>query len=142
MTRPAWHDAWQEAFEEGFDDSEGERLPHPAEKKAVAIRRKEDGSTEIIGTAAGAEALKMIADAEARGLSVERSSDQVESLMAEQNGATDVPPEVYRLMSVVIDFAQELCQEYKSSQSESLLEDERPRLVNEVEYTMDDVDGR
>ena len=138
MTRPAWHDAWQEAFEEGFDETETERLTHPAEKKAVAVRRNEDGTTDIVRTASGADALKMIADAKARGLSVEQSADQVESLMTEQTGATDVPPEVYRLMSAVIDFAQELCQEYKSAQNESLLDD-GPKLVNEVEYTLDDL---
>ena len=133
MTRPKWHEAWLDAF----DGEEATPVQHPLEKKAIAVRRKEDGSTEILKTATGAEALQMIAQAEAQGISVEKDSDRVESLMAEQNGATDVPPEIYQIMSVVIDFAQELCQEWKSSKTESLLEP-GPKLVTEVEYTMDD----
>lgn len=139
MSKPKWHEAWQDAFEEGFDD-EGESLTHPAERKAIAVRRNEDGSTTVVKTATGAEAMKMIAEAEASGMAVESNADQVESLMAEQNGATDVPPEVYQLMSVVVSFAQELCAEWVSSQKESLLEDdETPRLATEIEYTMDDI---
>jgi type III secretion system FlhB-like substrate exporter len=139
MSKPKWHEAWQDAFEEGFED-EGEPLTHPNEKKAVSVRRNEDGTTTIVKTATGAEAVKMIAEAEASGLSVESNADQVESLMAEQNGATDVPPEVYHLMSVVIEFAQELCQEWESSKNDSLLEDDSaPQLATEIEYTMDDL---
>jgi type III secretion system FlhB-like substrate exporter len=139
MSKPKWHEAWQDAFEEGHE-GEGEPQTHPGEKKAIAVRRNEDGTTTIVKTATGAEAAKMIAEAEASGMAVESNADQVESLMAEQNGATDVPPEVYHLMSVVIEFAQELCQEWDSSKNESLLEnDEAPQLATEIEYTMDDV---
>lgn len=137
MSKPKWHDAWQEAFEEGFED--GERVQHPLEKKAVAIRRNEDGTTEVVKVAKGAEAAKLIAEAEAQGLSIETDSNQVESLMAEQNGATDVPPEVYQLMSAVIDFARELSSEWKS-RNEDLI-DEAPEMPStEIEYTMDDVE--
>jgi type III secretion system FlhB-like substrate exporter len=139
MSKPKWHDAWQEAFEDGFDE-DAERLTHPAEKKAVAIRRNEDGSTEVVRTASGAEAIKMIAEAEAQGLAIEQNSTQVEELMAEQNGATDVPPEIYALMSSVIDFARELTEEWKCRHDEDLLG--QPKLVSatEIEYTMDDVE--
>lgn len=140
MSKPKWHEAWQDAFEDGFDEDEVTPVQHPLEKKAIAVRRNKDGSTEIVKTASGAEALQMIAQAEAQGISVEKDSDRVESLMAEQNGATDVPPEIYQIMSVVIDFAQELCQEWKSSKNESLLEP-GPKLMSEMEYTMDDVDS-
>lgn len=137
MSKPKWHDAWQDAFEEGFE--EGERVQHPMEKKAVAIRRNEDGTTEVVKVASGAEAAKLIAEAEAQGLQVETDANQVESLMAEQNGATDVPPEVYQLMSCVIDFARELSTEWKS-RNEDLIEEAPQQSSTEIEYTMDDVE--
>ena len=92
MSKPKWHEAWQDAFEEGYE-GEGEPLTHPKEKKAIAVRRNEDGTTTIVKTATGAAAAKMIAEAQAEGMSVESNADQVEALMAEQNGATDVPPD-------------------------------------------------
>lgn len=138
MSRPKWHEAWQDAFEESFD--EGERLTHPMEKKAVAVRRNEDGSTEIVKVARGAEAEKLIAEAEAQGLAVESDATQVEQMMAEQNGTTDVPPEIYRLMSAVIDFAQELTVEWRH-RYDDLLEPEGSGSTTEVEYTMDDVES-
>lgn len=141
MSKPKWHEAWQDAFDEGFE--EGEPVTHPAERKAIAVRKNADGTTTVVKTASGAEAEKMIADAQSRGMEVESNAEHVESLMAEQHGATDVPPEVYQLMSVVIEFAQELCQEWKSSRNESLLEEEGAplQLATEIEYTMDDVDS-
>lgn len=141
MSKPKWQDAWAEAFEEGFDEEKAERLTHPMEKKAVAVRRNEDGTTEIVKTGTGAEAMKMIAEAEAAGLSVEQNAGQVENLMNEQNGATDVPPEIYQLMSSVIEFAQELSSEWKNRHNESLV-DEVPQLATEIEYTMDDVENQ
>lgn len=136
MSKPKWHEAWQDAFDQGFEQS-----PDPAEKKAVAVRQNPDGTTSVVKTARGAEAARMIAQAEADGLSVESDAEQVEALMSEQNGATDVPPEVYQLMSLVIEFAQELCQEWRASRVESLLEDDEAPLrpATELEYTMDDI---
>ena len=95
MTRPKWHEAWQDAFDEGFE--EGEPVTHPAERKAIAVRKNADGTTTVVKTASGAEAEKMIADAQSRGMEVESNAEHVESLMAEQHGATDVPPEVMAL---------------------------------------------
>lgn len=141
MSKPKWHEAWQDAFDEGFE--EGEALTHPAERKAIAVRKNADGTTTVVKTASGAEAEQMIARAQAQGMEVESNAEHVESLMAEQNGATDVPPEIYHLMSAVIGFAQELCQEWRSSKSDSLLEDDESplRLAGEIEYTMDDVEN-
>lgn len=136
MSKPKWHEAWQDAFEDGFE--EGERLNHPMEKKAVAVRRHEDGTTEVVKVAKGAEALKMIAEAEAQGMAVESDASQVERIMADQNGATDVPPEIYRLMSTVIDFARELTVEWRHRYDDLL---EPPTVsATEIEYTMDDVE--
>jgi len=134
MSKPKWHEAWQEAFEDGFDEDQAERLTHPMEKKAVAVRRNEDGTTEVLKTASGAEAEKMIAEAQAHGVSVEKDADHVEELMQEQNGATDVPPEIYQIMSMVIDFAQELRVEWRNRNDEDL-----SSSPTEIEYTMDDV---
>lgn len=140
MSKPKWQDAWQNAFEEGFDQNQGERIQHPLEKKAVAVRHKADGSTEIVKTATGVEAMKMIAEAEAAGLSVSEDQNQVEDLMAEQNGATDVPPEVYQLMSAVIGFAQELNHEWQLRNEENLLEPSPQSLTDALEYTVDEID--
>lgn len=139
MSKPKWHDAWSEAFEEGFQDSQTEATQQPSEKKAISVRRNPDGTTEIVKTAVGAEALKMIAEAQAQGLSIEKDATQVESMMAEQNGATDIPPEIYQLMSAVIDFAQELSAEWRSSQSDDVLDTE-VRSATEIEYTLEDVE--
>jgi len=142
MSKPKWHEAWQDAFEQSFDEDDLEPVSHPLEKKkAVAIRRHEDGSTEIVKTATGAEAVKMIVEAEDQGLSVEKNVGEVEGLMAEQNGATDVPPEIYQLMSVVIDFARELGQEWRGRHDEDLLEETGPVSATEIDYTMDDVES-
>lgn len=75
MSKPKWHEAWQDAFDDGFEEA-GEPLTHPMERKAVAVRRKEDGSTEIVKTATGAEAEKMIAQARAQGLGVHKNAEQ------------------------------------------------------------------
>ncbi len=136
MSKPKWHEAWQDAFEDGFE--EGERVTHPMEKKAVAVRRRDDGTTEVVKVAKGAEALKMIAEAEANGLSVESDASRVEQIMADQNGATDVPPEIYQLMSTVIDFARELSVEW-CHRYDDLLEP-RAAAATEIEYTMEDVE--
>lgn len=139
MTRPKWHDAWQDAFEDGFEDEDGEQgAPKP--KKAVAIRRHADGSTEVVKVASGADAERMIAEAEAQGLEVQSDASEVEKMMADQHGATDVPPEIYRLMSTVIDFARELTVEWRH-RYDDLLEPESPGTGTEIEYTMDDVES-
>ena len=139
MSKPKWHEAWQESFDEGQEQGKAkESKPKKKVKKAIAVRRKKDGTTEILKTVTGAEAEKMIADAHSKGMKVEQRASQVESLMKEQNGATDVPPEIYQIMSAVIDFAQELNAEWKGRNDESLLDDDLP-LPTEMEYTMNDV---
>lgn len=139
MSKPKWHEAWQDAFDEGYEEqseAEGERK----QKKAIAIRRNEDGSHEIVKVATGVEAERLIAEAESQGLTVEQDQGRVEQLMAEQTGATDVPPEVYSLMSAVIDFAQELNAEWESRYDDLLDQDEDLGAAAEFEYTMDDVE--
>ena len=132
MSKPKWHDAWQESFQEGFaEDSE--------EKMAVQVEAAPDGTTRIVKTAKGAEAHKMVAQAKAAGLDVLEDAAGVEQLMEEESGATDVPPEIYALMSAVIDFAQDLDAEWKASLEEDSLLDEEPSLATEIEFTVDDV---
>ena len=141
MSKPKWHEAWQDAIDEGAEPAQKptqESKPKKKVKKAIAVRRKKDGTTEILKTVTGVEAEKMIADAHSKGMKVEQRASQVESLMKEQNGATDVPPEIYQIMSAVIDFAQELNAEWKGRNEESLLDDDLS-LPTEMEYTMDDV---
>ena len=139
MSKPKWQDVWEDAFESGFDKMPGERVQHPLEKKAVAVRHNPDGTTEVVKTATGVEAMKMIAEAEASGLSVNRDTDQVEDLMSEQNGATDVPPEIYQLMSAVIGFAQELNEEWRLRNEDSLLDSDSEALETNAEFIAGDV---
>lgn len=137
MSKPKWQDAWQDAFDEGFEEgSEGEGGP----KKAIAIRQNDDGTHEIVKVATGVEAERLIAEAQSHGLTVEQDFDRVEQLMSEQTGATDVPPEVYQLMTAVIEFAQELNTEWESRYDDILSEDDDLGAASEVEYTMDDVE--
>lgn len=131
MSKPKWTEAWQEAFEEGVAE-DGQR----GQKKAVAITTDEDGNTRVIRTASGAEAEKMIAQAQAKGMEVRTSAAEVEGLLEEQSGATDVPAAVYELMSAVIGFAQELDQEWKLENSEEL---PPPTASTEFEFTIDDL---
>lgn len=132
MSRPKWTDAWQEAFEDGLDGDE----QAPGKKKAVAIATDEDGNTRVIRTATGVEAEKMIAEAQASGMEVRSNASEVEGLLEEQSGATDVPAQVYELMSAVIGFAQELDQEWKLQNSEEL---PAPSAATEFEFTVDDL---
>lgn len=133
MSKPKWHDAWQENFEEGFAEDSPEKM-------AVQVEAAPDGTTRIVKTAKGDEARKMIAQAKAAGLDVLEDAAGVEQLMQEETGATDVPPEIYALMSTVIDFAQDLDAEWKASLEDSdSIDDEEIGLATEIEYTVDDI---
>ncbi len=91
MSRPKWTEAVE-----------------PDEKKAVAVEHLPDGTTRVVAAATGVEAEKMIAKAQASGVDVQRSPEEVDQLLRSENEGTNVPPEVYELMSVVINFTQEL----------------------------------
>ena len=129
-----WQENWQSAFEEGYyDNVDGAE----DEKKALIVKTDAKGQTKVVGMATGAEAEKIIAEAQASGVEVRRDAAQVEHLMQEQSGATDVPAEVYELMSTIIGFAQELSQEWVSQRSESI--GQPFKLATEIEYTLEDV---
>ncbi len=135
MSRPKWHEAWQESFDEGFS-------PNPAQgaapqRKAVSVRRQADGTTEVLGVHTGAEAERLIAKAEAEGVEVLQDAEQVDQMIQQQGASTGVPPEVYELMNAVISFAQELGEEWKCRQQESLLVSSASST--EFEYTLEDV---
>lgn len=127
-----WQETWAQSFEEGFyDNLDG--AEDEAERKALIVKRDAQGREKVVGVATGAEAERIIAEAQATGVEVRQNAAQVESLLQEQGAATDVPAEIYELMSVVIDFAQELSQEWTARASDSL-----PRagtVATEIEYS-------
>jgi type III secretion system FlhB-like substrate exporter len=131
-----WEETWANAFEEGFyDNVDGAEDP---DKKALLVETDAQGRSRVVGVATGAEAERMIAEAQASGVEVRQNAAQVEDLMLrEQSTATDVPPEIYDLMSTLMSFAQELGQEWSARGSETL---PRPgRLATEVEYSHEDI---
>ncbi len=96
MSRP---EAWQEVLDSG---------PGAGGKRAVAVRYNDEGEAEILKVAEGAEAEAMIARALARGVGVRRDTEQVDEMFRSGQSPSRVPPEVYELMSLVMEFAQEL----------------------------------
>jgi type III secretion system FlhB-like substrate exporter len=132
-----WQETWAQSFEEGFYDNV-DGAEQESEKKALVVKRDAQGRERVVGVATGAEAERIIAEAERSGVEVRQNAAQVESLLEEGHGATDVPAEIYELMSVVIDFAQELSQEWSVRGSDSL---PRPGTVaTELEFSHEDLE--
>lgn len=77
-------------------------------KRAVAVRYQEDGQVEILGIAEGAEADAMIAEAQAQGLEVRRDAEEADDLFRSGQPSSRVPPEVYELLAMMVEFAQEV----------------------------------
>lgn len=78
------------------------------EKKAVSVRYGPDGEIEILKIAEGQEAEAMIARAQADGIDVRLDKEKVDNLFQSRQASSRVPPEVYELMSIMVQFAQEL----------------------------------
>lgn len=95
MSRPEW----QEVLDSG---------PGAGGKRAVAVRYGPDGEVEIVGIAEGADAEAMIARAQEGGIEVREDKEQVDDLFRSGQSPSRVPPEVYELMSVIVQFAQEI----------------------------------
>jgi type III secretion system FlhB-like substrate exporter len=88
-------------------------------KRAVALREGPDGEMEIVGIAEGPEAERMIAQALARGVGVKQDKEQVDELFRSGQAPSRVPPEVYELMSVIVQFAQELNDQWGGPRGEA-----------------------
>lgn len=113
----SWEETWANAFEEGFyDNLDGAQDP----KTALVLETDAQGRQKVVGVATGADAERLIAEAEASGVEIRRDADQVEHLLQEQSGATDVPAEIYALMSTLLEFATELSQEWAQRDQECL----------------------
>jgi type III secretion system FlhB-like substrate exporter len=95
MSRPDW----QEVLDSGVG---------AGGKRAVAVRYAADGEMEIVGIAEGADAEAMIARAQEGGIEVRQDKEQVDELFRSGQSPSRVPPEVYELMSVIVQFAQEI----------------------------------
>ena len=87
-------------------------------KRAVSVRYGPDGEVEILGIAEGAEADAMIAQAKAQGVEVRQDKDEVDDLFNSSQPSSRVPPEVYELMSMMVQFAQELDEAWGSGARE------------------------
>jgi len=81
-------------------------------KRAVSVRYGPDGEIEILSVAEGAEAEAMIARAQRQGIEVRQDAERVNDLFQSGQPSTRVPPEVYELMSLMVEFAQELNDAY------------------------------
>lgn len=95
MSRPEW--------EEVLDSGAG-----AGGKRAVAVRYKPDGEIEVLGVAEGPEAEAMISQARAEGVEVRQNKEEVDELFLSGQPSSRVPPEVYELLSIVVEFAQEV----------------------------------
>lgn len=135
-----WEDNWANAFEEGFYDNLDGAEEEGSEKKALLVETDAQGRTRVVGVAHGAEAERVIAEAQAGGVEVRQNAAQVEDLLLkEQTGATDVPPEIYELMSTIMSFAQDLSDEWSTRGSETL--PRAGRIATELEFSHEDVSG-
>lgn len=134
--KAGWEENWANAFEEGFyDNLDGAE----EEKTALLVETDARGRTKVVGVAHGEEAERIIADAQASGLEVRQNAEQLEHLLEEQSGATDVPAEIYNLIETLMGFAQELSQEWNHRGSDLL---PRPgRVATEIEYSHEAVTG-
>lgn len=90
---------WDEVLDSG---------PGAGGKRAVAVRYGPNGEVEIVGVAEGADADVLIAQAQAGGVEVRQDKEQVDELFRSGQSPSRVPPEVYELMSIVVQFAQEM----------------------------------
>ena len=106
----------------------------------LLVETDAQGRTRVVGVAHGAEAERVIAEAQAGGVEVRQNAAQVEDLLLkEQTGATDVPPEIYELMSTIMSFAQDLSDEWSTRGSETL--PRAGRIATELEFSHEDVSG-
>ena len=84
------------------------------EERAVAVRETADGELEVVKVARGLEAQKMIKLAQKQGISVQSDAEKAAELAASHPGS-DLPDELYLVMSTVLGFCQELDSEYEKS---------------------------
>ena len=95
MSKPSWQEA----------------LPP---RKAVVVETTADGQTRVVATKEGAEAEELIAKARSAGVEVRKDAQEVDQLLARESGDSNIPPEIYELMSTIITFAQELNDQWGS----------------------------
>ena len=99
MSKPNWLDAL-----------EGEKEKEP--KRAVILCTDASGQSHVVGVAEGAEAEAVIARAQETGVEVRRNAPQLDELLQPASAESNVPPEIYELMSTIISFAQELNEQW------------------------------
>lgn len=103
-----WEESWAQSFEEGFYDN----LDGAEEKQALLVEVDAQGNSKVVGVAKGAEAEKLIDEAKQNEIAVYQDAAGVESLLQGVERSTDVPGEVYELISAMIGFAQDLDSEW------------------------------
>ncbi|MEW6277554.1 MAG: EscU/YscU/HrcU family type III secretion system export apparatus switch protein [Candidatus Eremiobacterota bacterium] len=75
---------------------------------AVALRLGQDGRPRVVAAGQGAVADEIVARAEAAGVEVRHDPETVHELLQAEGEGTRIDPEIYELMTTVINFAQEL----------------------------------
>lgn len=111
MFKPSWQEA---------------RDNQEREKKAIAYEVGPDGRNRVVGVATGAAAEEMIARAQESGVEVRRNAEQVEELLRAEGEEHSIPPEIYELMSMVINFAQELNEQWLQREFVNLADEPEP----------------
>lgn len=108
--KEGWEDSWAQSFEEGFYDN----LDGAEEKQALLVEVDAQGNSKVVGVAKGAEAEKLIDEAKQNEIAVYKDAAGVESLLQGVERSTEVPREVYELISAMIGFAQDLDSEWRA----------------------------
>ena len=76
-------------------------------KKAVVL--KDD---KVVRVLEGEEAVAAVQQAQQAGIEIRQDAEEVKKLINPATGSSRVPEEIYLLMSTIIEFAQELDQQW------------------------------
>ena len=76
-------------------------------KRAVVL--KDDKVVQVLE---GEQAKRVLEQAQAAGIEVRQDAEEVKKLINPADGNSRVPEEIYLLMSTIIEFAQELDQQW------------------------------
>ncbi|MBI3926728.1 MAG: EscU/YscU/HrcU family type III secretion system export apparatus switch protein [Armatimonadetes bacterium] len=96
MSKPKWAD-----IIEGQKDPSTPRM-------AVAYQRGPDGKTRVTAAGQGSAAEEIVRKAEEAGLPIGRDPERLRRLLQAEGEDSRIPPEIYELMSIIINFSQEL----------------------------------
>jgi flagellar biosynthesis protein len=77
------------------------------EKKAVALKREEDGTLKVIASGTGKDAEALIEKAREHNVEVIRDPDEIEKILKGQEKPA-VPEKIYGIISEIVSFVTEV----------------------------------